>query len=230
MSKKAATVVLIHGAWADGSSWSKVIESLRDESIEAVTLSLPMLSLPGDVAALDGKLAELGGPVILVGHAYAGAVIAATQSRQVQALVYIAGVAPDRGETVADVFNRFGHDEWTPALAPGQDGRIRLPAEAFATAFAQHATAQEQQALAVTQHPIAPACITVAVGEPLWKSVPAWYLLAEDDRMIPERTQRFMAERMGAHVVAAPVDHLPSVSAPAVVSRLIVEVVRQLAG
>jgi pimeloyl-ACP methyl ester carboxylesterase len=106
MSKKSATVVLAHGAWADPSSWGKVVNLLQSKGIKAVTFRLPLSSLADDVAALDGVLAQVDGPVVLVGHAYAGAVIAATQSPKVQALVYVAGLAPDEGETVAEVFNR----------------------------------------------------------------------------------------------------------------------------
>ncbi|AHX13973.1 alpha/beta hydrolase [Dyella jiangningensis] len=223
MKSTKVTAVLAHGAWADESSWSKVLRELHAKSIKAVTLSLPMSSFDGDVGALEELLATLDGPAILVAHAYAGAVIAATQSPKVKALVYIAGLAPDEGETVAEVFNRFGHDDKAPVLAPSSDGRIWLPQEAFATAFAQHATAQEQQALAAAQRPISPECITVPVGEPLWKRVPAWYLIAQHDHMIPEKTQRFMAERMHAHTRAYPVDHLPSVTAPSLVADIVVD-------
>jgi pimeloyl-ACP methyl ester carboxylesterase len=230
MNTKAPTVVLAHGAWANESSWNKVVDLLRSSRIEAVTLCLPLSSLTDDVAALDQVLRGIDGPVILVGHAYAGAVIAATHSDKVKALVYVAGLAPDQGETVADVFNRYKHDDKAPNLAPDSDGWIWLPTDAFAVAFAQHATKQEQTALAAAQLPIAPACITVPVGQPLWKSVPAWYLVAEHDHMIPVQTQRFMAARMGAHVSSHPVDHLPSVSAPEVVEKIIVDAVRQCEG
>jgi pimeloyl-ACP methyl ester carboxylesterase len=227
MSKKSATVVLAHGAWADPSSWGKVVNLLQSKGIKAVTFRLPLSSLADDVAALDGVLAQVDGPVVLVGHAYAGAVIAATQSPKVQALVYVAGLAPDEGETVAEVFNRYEHDDKAPKLAPGNDGLIRLPLEAFSTAFAQNAAPDEQQALAAAQPPISPACITVPVARPRWRDVPTWYLLAEHDHMIPAQTQRFMAERMKAHIEAYPVDHLPSVTAPELVETLIVEAVRQ---
>ena len=229
MNATAKTVVLVHGAWAAPSGWSDVIELLRSKHIDTVTVSLPLLSLDGDVAALDDVLERIPGPVVLVGHAYAGAVIAATQSPKVAALVYIAGLAPDEGETVAEVFNRYPHDDKAPALAPAQDGLFWLPAEAFTTAFAQHATTQQQQALAASQRPISPAAITVPVARPRWKDVPAWYLLAQHDHMIPEKTQRFMAERMHAHITALPVDHLPSVTAPSAVADLIVDAVQHTA-
>lgn len=227
MNSDAITTVFVHGAWADESSWGKVIQLLQTKGIKTVTPRIPLSSLGDDIAALDKVLEQVEGPVVLVGHAYAGAVIASTRSSKVRALVYVAGIAPDQGETVADAFYRYEHDDKAPKLAPGSDGWIRLPAEAFATAFAQHATPQEQQALANTQPPISPACITVPVGSPLWKHVPSWYLIAQHDHMIPERTQRFMAERMHAHISAYPVDHLPSVTAPELVAAVIVDAVKQ---
>ena len=227
MNVSSHTVVLVPGAWADEGSWSSVIELLHSKAIKAVTVALPMTSLAGDVAALDHVLAGIEGPAILVGHAYAGAVIGATRSAKAKALVYVAGLAPDQGETVAEVFDRFGHDDKTPTLAPGADGMIWLPKEAFATAFAQHASAKQHETLAAAQRPISPACITVPVDAPLWKRVPAWFLVAERDHMIPEQTQRFMAERMHAHISAYPVDHLPLVTAPALVAHVIADAVAQ---
>jgi pimeloyl-ACP methyl ester carboxylesterase len=227
MSTKTATAVLAHGAWADESSWDKVVDLLRVVGIKAVTFRLPLSSLADDVAALDGTLEGIDGPVVLVGHAYAGAVIASTNSPKVRALIYIAALAPDQGETVADVFYRHAHDDKAPKLAPDSDGWIRLPSEAFATAFAPDATPDEQKALAAMQPPISPACITVPVGPPLWRTIPSWYLVAEHDHMIPEKTQRFMAERMHARIDSHPVDHLPSVTAPELVGRLIADAIHQ---
>lgn len=226
MNTNTATAVLVHGAWAGEAAWSKVVTILHSNGIKAVTVRLPLSSLAEDTAALDQALDRIDGPVVLVGHAYAGAVIGSTQSSKVRALVYVAGLAPDQGETVAEVFNRYEHDAKTPQLAPDGQGWIRLPASAFASAFAQHATREEQQALAATQPPISPAAITVPAGAPLWKRVPSWYLLAEQDHMIPAQTQRFVAERMQARIVSYPVDHVPSVSAPALVANLIVDAIK----
>lgn len=230
MGKTSATVVMAHGAWADESSWSRVVALLQSKDIKAVTLRLPLSSLADDVAALDKVLAQVDSPVVLVGHAYAGAVIAATHNAKVRALVYVAGLAPDQGETVAEVFNRYEHDDKAPKLAPGDDGLLWLAPEAFGIAFAQHASPEEQKALAAKQLPISPTAITVPVERPLWKDVPAWYLLAQHDHMIPEKTQRFMAERMNAHISAYPVDHLPSVTAPELVEAVIVDAVRFVGG
>src|ERR1700761_2469514 len=161
MNTKPVTVVMVHGAWADESSWDKVTRLLQSRGINAVTTSIPLSSLADDVDALDGALARVDGPAILVGHAYAGAVIASTHSEKVKALVYVAGLAPDEGETVADVFYRYEHDDRAPPLAPEGGGWIWWRRKGFDSAFAQPATAQEWKALAPSQRPISPACITV---------------------------------------------------------------------
>lgn len=229
MSSNDVSVVLAHGAWADGSSWAKVIAQLAAAGIKAVAAPLPLTSFADDVAALDRTLERVGGPVVLTAHAYAGAVIAATRDAKVKALVYVAALAPDEGETVADVFYRAEPHPMAPKLAPDAHGLIYLPEEAFASAFAPDATAQEHALLAAVQRPISPACITVPVGRPLWKERPAWFLLAEQDRMIVQETQRFMAERMKAQVRSHRVDHTPIVTAPAVVVDVIREAVTAVA-
>jgi len=226
MSANDVSVVMVHGAWADGSSWAKVIGSLAAEGIKAVAAPLPLTSFSDDVAALERTLARATGPVVLAGHAYAGAVIGATRSEKVRALVYVAALAPDAGETVADVFYRTEPHPQAPKLAPDDHGLIYLPDAAFAAAFAQHASAEEQTLLAAVQRPISPACITVAVDRPLWKDRPSWFLIAEEDRMIAPETQHFMATRMKAHVQSHRVDHTPIVTAPAVVVDIIREAVR----
>jgi len=226
MSSNDMSVVLVHGAWADGSSWAKVIGPLAARGIEVVAAPLPLTSFRDDVAALDRTLERVPGPVVLVGHAYAGAVIAATRSEKVKVLVYVAALAPDQGETVADVFTRGTPHPQAPKLAPDGHGLIYLPEPAFAAAFAQHASVEEQILLAAVQRPISPACITVAMERPLWKDRPSWFLVAEQDRMIVAANQRFMAERMKARVHTHPVDHTPLVTAPGVVVDIILEAVR----
>lgn len=222
------TVVLAHGAWADGSSWSKVISKIEAAGVRAVTAPLPLSSMHDDVAALDHTLEHVEGDVVLAGHAYAGGVIGSTRAENISALVYVAALAPDEGETVADVFGRGNPHPQAPALAPNDRGFMWLPDEAFAAAFAQDATANEQALLRATQRPISVNAITSPVGRPLWKDRPTWYLLAEQDRMIPAENQRFMAERMGATVRVHDVDHMPLVTAPDTVADLLLEVVDQV--
>jgi pimeloyl-ACP methyl ester carboxylesterase len=217
MSSSDLSVVVVHGAWADGSSWSKVIRPLAADGLDVSAPPLPLTSFQDDVVALDRALERAAGPVVLAGHAYAGAVIAATCSDKVKALVYVAALAPDEGETVADVFYCSEPHPQAPKLAPDEHGLIYLPHTAFGTAFAHNAAAEELAVLAAVQRPISPACITVAVPRPLWKDRPTWFLVAEQDRMIVQANQRFMAERMQARVRTYAVDHTPIVTAPAVV-------------
>jgi pimeloyl-ACP methyl ester carboxylesterase len=226
MSLKDVSVVLVHGAWADGSSWRKVIGPLMAEGIRVVAAPLPLTSLADDVAALDRTLERIEGSVVVVGHAYAGAVIAATRDEKVRSLVYVAALAPDEGETVADVFYRGEPHPQAPKLAPDNHDLIWLPDRAFAEAFAQHASPAEHAVLAAVQRPIALACINVKVGRPLWKDRPSWFLVAEQDRMINPDTQRFMARRMKAKVRSHAVDHAPIVTAPGVVVEIIRDAMR----
>ena len=229
MSSHDVSVVLVHGAWADGSSWAQVIGPLAADGIQTVAAPLPLTSFRDDVEALDRSLERVAGPVVLVGHAYAGAVIGAARDPKVKALVYVAALAPEEGETVADVFYRTPPHPRAPQLAPDGHGLIYLPHEAFAAAFAPNAATEEQTILAAIQRPISPACITVAVNRPLWKDRPTWFLLAEEDRMIAGENQRFMAERMRARVRSHPVDHAPSVTAPSVVVDIIREAIAEVA-
>jgi pimeloyl-ACP methyl ester carboxylesterase len=150
----------------DGSSWARVIGPLAAEGVRTVAAPLLLTSFAEDTAALERALERVSGPVVLVGHAYAGAVIAATQSEKVRTLVYVAALAPDEGETVADVFYRANPHPSAPKLAPDRHGLIYLPEEAFATAFAQNASAEDLAVLAAVQRPISPACISVPVSRP----------------------------------------------------------------
>jgi len=143
--------------------------------------------------------------------------------------VYVAALAPDEGETVADVFYRTEPHPMAPKLAPDGHGLIYLPEAAFAAAFAQNATTAELAVLAAAQRPISPACITVPVERPLWKDRPAWFLVAEQDRMIVRENQRFMADRMKARIHWHPVDHAPLVTAPSLVLAIVREAIGQAA-
>ena len=225
MSKNDVGVVLAHGAWADGSSWSRVITALQAAGVATIAAPLPLTSLSDDVAALDRASERIPGRLVLVGHAYAGAVIGSSRNQRVKALVYAAGLAPAEGETVADVFYRAAPHPQAPKLAADPHGLIWLPSEAFAAAFAQNATPGEQALLCAVQRPISPACIGVAVERPLWKDRPSWYLIAERDRMIVRETQRFMADRMKARVHSHAVDHTPMITASSVVVDLILEAI-----
>ncbi len=217
------TVVAVHGAWADGSSWKDVILGLEREGLRVIAAPIPLTSLADDTAALKRAMARTEGPVILAGHAYAGAVIATANDERVKALVYIAGLAPDEGETVAQVFYRDERHALAPHPAPDGDGFIWMPEEGFRNAFAQHATADQIALSAAVQRPIALKCIQEPVPTPAWRSTPSWFLIAEEDRMINPKTQHFMAKRMGATARPLAVDHTPLLSAPQKVVDIILE-------
>ncbi len=161
--------------------------------------------------------------MILAGHAYAGAVIGTGDDERVKGLVYIAALAPDEGETVAQVFYRDERHAQAPELAPDGDGFIWMPEEGFRNAFAQHATADQITLSAAVQRPIALKCIQEPVPKPAWRSKPSWFLIAEEDRMINPKTQHFMANRMRATTRSLAVDHTPLLSAPEKVVDIILE-------
>ena len=213
----ALTVVLVHAAWADGSSWNKVTQSLQSQGLHVIAAPIPMTSLSDDVRALDRILERTSGPVLLGGHAYSGAVVSATRNARVTGLVFITSLTPDEGETVADVFYRGAPHPQAPKLAPDAHGVIWMPEPSFPTAFAQDATPEQAALLAATQRPLSAACIQEKSPQPLWKIKPAWYLVATQDRMIPAETQRFLATRMNARTRIEDVDHAPMVTAPKVV-------------
>jgi pimeloyl-ACP methyl ester carboxylesterase len=217
------TVIVVHGAWADGSSWQAVIPPLEQLGLRVIAAPIPLTSLSDDAAALKRTIARTHGPVIVAGHAYAGAVIATAHDERVKALVYVAALAPDEGEAVAQVFYRDESHPKAPQLAPDADGFIWMPDDGFANAFAQNASAQQIALSRAVQRPISIKCIREAVPAPAWKSKRTWYLLAEQDRMISPKTQRFMAERMNATVRSFPVDHAPLLTAPDKVVDVILE-------
>jgi pimeloyl-ACP methyl ester carboxylesterase len=218
-----ATVVVVHGAWADGSSWERVIRILQKRGADAIAAPIPLTSLTDDAAALKRTIARTQGPVVLAGHAYAGAVIATSHDERVKALVYIAALAPDEGETVAQVFYRDETHPNAPKLAQDADGFIWMPDENFAQAFAQNATPEQIALCRAVQRPISVRSIQEQAPSPAWKTKPTWYLLAEDDRMINPKAQRFMAERMKATVRSLAVDHTPLLTAPDKVVDIILE-------
>jgi pimeloyl-ACP methyl ester carboxylesterase len=218
-----ATIVVVHGAWADGSSWQAVIRSLEERGLNVIAAPIPLTSLSDDADALKRTLARTQGPAIVAGHAYAGAVIATAHDERVKALVYVAALAPDEGETVAQVFYKDEAHAMAPQLAPDADGFLWMPDEAFANAFAQNASAEQLRLSRAVQRPISVKSIQEPAPAPAWKSKPVWYLVAEQDRMINPKTQRFMAERMRATVRSFPVDHTPLLTAPDKVVDVILE-------
>ena len=221
------SVILVHGAWADGSCWSTVILPLRRHGLSVMAAPIPLTSLRDDTAALERAIERTTGRVILVGHAYAGAVIAAASHDRVETLVYIAALAPDEGETVADVFYRTAPHSEAPRLAPDAQGFIWMPEDGFAHAVAHNASPDQLAIMSTVQRPISVQCIQEKVPAPAWKTKPSWYLIAEEDRMILPQTQNFMAVRMGATLRSFAVDHTPMYTSPNVVVDIILDAARK---
>jgi pimeloyl-ACP methyl ester carboxylesterase len=220
------TAILVHAAWADGSSWNKVTAPLRDLGLRVRAAQIPLTSMSEDIAALKILLRQVEGPVLLVAHSYAGAVITAAgaDNPQVKALVYIAAIVPDEGETVGGLFQRAEPQPNTrPHLAPDADGFLWLPPGAFANAVAPDASKEETALMEINQHPIALKCLGEPMTVPAWKQKPTWFLVAGKDRMIAPAMQHFMAGRIGARVHSRDTDHSPLASAPESVVRVIVE-------
>jgi pimeloyl-ACP methyl ester carboxylesterase len=221
-----STVVLVHGAWADGSCWSNVILPLEREGLQVMCAPIPLTTLADDIAALRRALERTSGPVVLAGHAYGGAVIGAASDDRVKSLVYVAALAPDEGETVANVFYRDEPHPEAPKLAPDKHGCLWLTHEGFSRAVAHKASAEQTIVMAAVQRPISIHCIQQPALAPAWKGKPTWYLLAEEDRMINPKTQRFMADRMRATVRSVRADHSPMYTEPKVVVDAILEAAR----
>jgi pimeloyl-ACP methyl ester carboxylesterase len=223
----SGSVVLVHGAWADGSCWSNVILPLRRQGLSVTSAPIPLTSLTDDIATLNRVVERTNGPVTLVGHAYAGAVIAAAHDDRVTSLVYIAALAPDENETVADVFYRADPHPEAPRLTPDRHGFIWMPQEGFSQAVAHKASRYQATIMAAVQRPIALKCIQEKAPKPAWRTKPSWFLIAEEDRMISPETQRYMAQRMGATVRLHGVDHTPMYTEPDLVVDMILDAVRQ---
>jgi pimeloyl-ACP methyl ester carboxylesterase len=224
--RQNSTIVLVHGAWADGSCWRNVILPLQQHGLHVICAPLPLTSLTADATALSRALERTSGPMVLVGHAYAGAVIAAVREDRVKSLVYIAALAPDEGETVSKVFYRDPPHPEAPKLAPDSQGFIWMPEDGFRRAVAHKASADQTNIAAAVQRPIAVQCIQEPTPTPAWRTKPSWFLLAEEDRMINPKTQRFMAERMGARVQSHNIDHSPMYTEPNLVIDVILDASR----
>jgi len=222
-----STIVLVHGAWADGSCWTNVILPLQRQGLTVTCAPIPLTSLTDDVSALTRALERTSGPLVLAAHAYGGAVIGAIGDERVKSFVYVAALAPDEGETVAQVFYRDESHPEQPRLAPDKHGFIWMPDDGFSRAVAHKASADQNKILAAVQRPLSVQCIQENAQAPGWRTKPSWFLLAEEDRMINPKTQQFMADRMRAKVRASRVDHSPMYTATDLVVDVILEAARE---
>jgi pimeloyl-ACP methyl ester carboxylesterase len=219
-----ANVLLVHGAWVDGSSWSRVIPILQRRGHNVVAVQLPLTSLAEDVAWTRHVLAErLQGPTVLAGHSYGGAVIsgAATGVKNVIGLVFASAFAPDEGETLGGLNTRFPPPPGLAHAQPDSLGFLWFDPAAIPANFAQDIPVTEARVLAATQKPIAARSFTDPAGPPAWKAVPSWFLVSTQDRMINPDLERFMAARIGATTIEVRSSHASPASHPNQVAKLI---------
>jgi pimeloyl-ACP methyl ester carboxylesterase len=216
-------IILVHGAWADGSSWSAVIEDLQAKGYKVTAPQFPLTSLADDVARLRQVLALQDGPTILVGHSYGGQIITAlgTDAPDVVGLGYIAAFGLDEGESLGALLSQ---GPTPPALAHqlvDKRGFVWLPKDDFVNHFAADVDPVKARVMYAVQQPLAATAFNEAMGVPAWKSLPSWYLITTDDQALPPPAQHLFAKRMGATVIEVPSSHLPFVSHPRDVVKLI---------
>ncbi len=216
-------IVLVHGAFVDGSGWRGVYHSLRGQGYNVSVVQHSTATLADDVRAVRQVLAALDGPAVLVGHSYGGAVITeAGTDEKVGALVYVTAFAPDAGESVATLIADPPPGAPVPPILPPRDGFLLLDREKFAAAFAADVDPELAAFMADAQLPWGVAAVQAAITQPAWKSKPSWYLVARDDRMIPPPAQRAMAGRAGATTSESAGSHCVFISHPEAVVQVIV--------
>lgn len=217
------TVLLVHGAWADGSSWSKVIPLLKAKGLQVVAVQIPLTSFADDVAATQRAIALADGPVLLVGHSYGGAVITeAGNDPKVSGLVYVSAVAPDRGESAIGLISSVP----TPIgaeLRPDKSGFLKLTPKGIAEDFAQDLSAKEIAILTTTQVPVSVAAMKGEVTTPAWKSKPSWYIIGANDRAIAPQLEAALAKKIGATTTTVPSSHVIMLAQPSKVADVIIE-------
>jgi pimeloyl-ACP methyl ester carboxylesterase len=224
------TIVLVHGAWADGSSWSRAVAPLQNEGFSVQVAPNPLRGIAADSQYLSDYLSTFDVPIVLVGHSYGGVVIsnAATRTRNVRALVYVDAFLPDEGETLAQLAGAVPGSVLAPAIAdpttvftlrpfPGApegvfDSYVRP--EVFVSGFAADLSREEANVLAAAQMPLATSAVGEASGAPAWRTLPSWVLIGTNDSVIPAAGQAFMAERADAQVDEVNAAHLSMMSHP----------------
>ena len=228
--------MLVHGAWADASSWDGVISRLQQDGYTVVAPATPLRSLLGDAAYIASVLKSIPGPIVLVGHSYGGAVItnAASGDPNVKALVYVDAFVPDSGETVLQLASMNPGSLLPSAItevpySQGPDGSgidVYIDPTKFRAVFAADVPPRQAALMAVTQRPISLAALVQPSGPPAWKTIPSWYMVGLGDQAIPPATQEFMAARAGSHTVEIDASHASLVSRPEAVTELILSAIR----
>lgn len=219
-----ATIVLVHGAFADASGWQAVIQVLQRDGYKVVAVQNALASLAGDIETTKRVIDAQAGPVVAVGHSYGGAVIsaAAAGNAKVKALVYIAAFAPEAGEPINAFLEKHGSD-LGPALVPDAAGFLYIDVAKYHQVFAGDLPKHLTQAMAVAQKPIFGKIFEQSPGAAAWKEVPSWYMVAQQDRALSPELQRFYATRTKARTMEVKSSHLPFMSHPREVAKLIGE-------
>jgi pimeloyl-ACP methyl ester carboxylesterase len=216
-------IVLVHGAWADGSSWSAVIERLQADGYTATAPQFPLTTLADNVARLRQVLARQNGPTIVAGHSYGGQIMTAlgTDAPGVVGLVYIAAFGLDQGEAIGALLSQGPPSPALAHLNIDQQGFAWLPEDDFVHHFAADVDAVKARVMYAVQQPLAATALQEVMGVPAWKALPSWYLVADGDQAIPPDAERLFARRMGATTVEVPTNHVAMVSHPEDVVQLI---------
>jgi pimeloyl-ACP methyl ester carboxylesterase len=228
------TIVFVHGGWADSSGWNQEITNLERRGFAVIAPANPLRGLASDAAYIRSVLQTISGPIVLVGHSYGGAVItnAAVGVPNVKALVYVAAFALDKGESLVQLVTMNPGTQIGPAtldyrpypLADGSTGTdLYLKKSAFHDAFAGDLSLKVTDQMQATQRPFSNAAFTSLSGEPAWKTIPSWYMVATQDHAIPPATERFMAQRAHATIVEVDASHVAMISQPEGTTRLILD-------
>jgi len=222
LAQPVKNVVLVHGGFVDGSGWRGVYDILKKDGYKVSVVQNPTLSLTGDVAATKAVIDAVGGPVILVGHSYGGAVITESGTHPaVGALVYITAFAPDAGESVNTLISNPAPGAPVPPIVGPKDGFLGLDKEKFAASFAGDVDKKTAAFMADSQVPWGVEALGGQISTPAWKSKPSWYLLVTDDRMIPITAQKAMSKRAGSTTTEVHGSHSIYISNPKAVAALI---------
>ncbi|WP_029919985.1 alpha/beta fold hydrolase [Nevskia soli] len=215
-------VVLVHGAWADGSSWRKIVPLLQAKGLHVVCVQNPLTSFADDVAATKRIVDAQDGPVILVGHSYGGAVITeAGNDPKVAALVYVAAFAPDQGQSAASQGKPYGQTPGVAELRPLADGFLVLSPKGVREDFAPDLSSADKELLLATQIPTQGAALGGTVSSAAWRTKPSWFVIASNDRMIAPDQQRDEAKAMNAKVTKVPTSHVAMLAVPKLVAKVI---------
>lgn len=227
--KGVKNIVLVHGAFADGSSWSKVVTQLQDKGYNVIAVQNPLTSFRDDVAATKRAIELTDGPVLLVGHSYGGMVISeAGKDPKVTGLLYVAALVPEDGQNVIDVNAAMPTTGVEKYFQVSQDGHLTLPQNGIDEYFAQDVAPEERKVIFATQGSWAASATQEKVYDPAWKSKPSWYIVAARDGMINPDLERFKAKLIKATTLELNSGHVPMVSQPRKVADFIIEAAQKL--